>query len=60
MLLKIKIAVCVIYFLVLYLIAFFSAKGYYKDFPHFLGVEDTQWQAIFVMWIPVLVACLLK
>lgn len=52
--LKIKIAICLVWFLILYFIAFFSVRDYYKEFPHFLGVEDTQWLAIAILWCPIL------
>ena len=48
---KIKLAVLVIYFLILYLIAFINNKDY-KEPEDFLGVTDTQWTAIMVMWAP--------
>ena len=49
-----KIIVCVVYFIILYLNAFFSVRDYYKDFPHFLGVEAMQWVVIFLLWLPCL------
>lgn len=53
--LKAKIIFAVIYFLILYSFAWISARGYRED-DAILGVNRSQWLALFVMWIPVLVA----
>lgn len=45
--------VAVIYFLILYLIAFFSHKGY-KEEDDILLISRSQWGALFVMWLPIL------
>ena len=55
-----KIVIAIVYFLILYLIARISAKDYYKDFPHFLFVEYTQWEAIAIMYIPFAIAILMN
>ena len=51
---KYKIIVSVVYFVILYLIAYFSARGY-RDDDCVLGVNRSQWSALFMMWLPVLV-----
>ncbi len=43
-----------IYFLVLYLIAFFS-NLHYREKDDFLYVSRSQWRAIAVMWLPIIV-----
>lgn len=55
---KIKIIVAVVYFLVLYLIAVLASWNYKwgKDEPHFLGVSDRQWEALLILWLPMLLA----
>ena len=50
-----RITMEVIYFVILYLIAFFSARDIRED-DAILGVNRSQWSALFVMWIPSLVA----
>jgi hypothetical protein len=45
----------VLYFFVLYLIAFFS-NLHYRDKNDVLFISKSQWEAIFVLWLPILVA----
>lgn len=49
------IVVAIAYFLILYLIAFFCNRNY-REKDDFLFVSKSQWDAIVVMWIPVLFA----
>lgn len=43
-----------IYFLVLYLIAFFS-NLHYREEDDILFISRSQWRAIAVMWLPIIV-----
>lgn len=55
---SIRLLVAVVYFLILYLIAVASSwncKWGENEF-HFLGISDTQWKALFLLWLPVIVA----
>lgn len=53
--LKAKIIIAVIYFLILYSVAWIGARGHREDDAIF-GVNRRQWLFLFVMWTPVLVA----
>ena len=44
-----------LYFLILYLIAFFANKDYREDDDIF-WIAKSQWKAILVMWIPTIFA----
>jgi hypothetical protein len=48
-----------LYFLLLYLVAFFSNKNYRED-DDILWVSRSQWRAIFLMWIPTIFAWLVR
>ena len=48
-----KFFVSVVWFLILYLVAFFSSWNDKED-DAVLFVNRSQWQALFVMWLPVL------
>jgi hypothetical protein len=50
-----QIIIAAIYFLILYLIAFFS-NLHYRDKDDILFISKSQWSAIFVMWLPLLAA----
>lgn len=50
-----KFVIAIIVLLILYVIAFVSAKGYRED-DAILGVNRHQWRGILVMWISVLLA----
>ena len=52
--LKGKIFFAVVYFLILYVIAWRGARGYRED-DAILGVNRHQWVALFIMWIPILI-----
>jgi hypothetical protein len=47
--------VTIAYFLILYLVAFLSNR-HYREKDDFLFVSKSQWKAIMIMWLPVLVA----
>ena len=51
---KMAIVVVVVYFLILYLIASWNYK-WEKDEFHFLGISDTQWGAVFILWLPIVI-----
>lgn len=55
---KIKIIVAVVYFLILYLVAVAASWNYKweEDKFHFLGISDKQWEAVFLLWLPLIVA----
>ena len=48
-----------IYFMFLYLIAFFSNKNHRKD-DDILWVSRSQWEGILLMWIPTIFAWLVR
>jgi hypothetical protein len=48
------IVVSIVYFFVLYLIAFFS-NLHYREEDDILFIHKSQWKAILVMWLPILV-----
>ena len=54
---KMAIVVAAVYFLLLYLIALIASWNYKweKDEFHFLGISDTQWGAVFVLWLPIII-----
>ena len=54
---KMAIVVAVVYFLLLYLIALAASWNYKweKDEFHFLGISDTQWGVVFVLWLPIII-----
>ena len=54
---KMAIVVAVVYFLILYLIALIASWNYKweKDEFHFLGISDTQWGAVFILWLPIVI-----
>ena len=54
MAIKIKVIFCIGYFLMLYIIAFFSNLHYRED-DDVLWIGRNQWKALLVMWIPSLV-----
>ena len=51
---KYFLIMAVVYFIILYLVAFFSHRGYRED-DDILWVSRSQWAAIFVIWLPILV-----
>ena len=51
---KIEIAFIAIYFLVLYLIAYFANRDYREE-DDILFIARSQWHGIFVLWLPSLV-----
>ena len=55
---KIKIIVAVVYFLILYLVAVAASWNYKweEDEFHFLGASGTQWEAVFLLWLPIIAA----
>lgn len=54
---KIDLVIIIIYFLVLYLIAYFANRDYRED-DDILFVARSQWRGILVMWMPSLVILL--
>ncbi len=50
---KYKIIVSVVWFILLYLIALISARGMREE-DTVLGVSNSQWHAIVGLWLPVL------
>lgn len=54
---SIKIIIAVAYFLLLYLIAVAASWNckWGEDEFHFLGISDTQWRALLIIWFPVLI-----
>jgi hypothetical protein len=48
---KYKISVVAIYFLILYILAFISARDIRED-DAILGVNRSQWKALFLLWLP--------
>ena len=52
-----KWIVCIeiIYFMILYIVAFFSNKDYRQD-DDVLWISKRQWKAIFIMWFPSIIA----
>ena len=50
---KVKVILAVAYFIALYVIAF-SANRNYREKSDFLFVSRSQWKAIFVMCVPLL------
>lgn len=51
---KTKLIVCLIYFVILYIIAFFS-NFRYREPDDILWVSRSQWRALLVMWLPSLI-----
>ncbi len=56
-----KWIVCIeiIYFMILYIVAFFSNKDYRQD-DDVLWISKRQWKAIFIMWFPSIIAWILR
>lgn len=54
MTIKITLVFIVVYFLVLYLIAYFANRDYREE-DDILFVSRRQWRAIFTMWLPSLI-----
>lgn len=52
--LKTKLIVCLVYFVFLYIIAFFSNLKYRED-DDILWISRSQWKGILYMWLPVLI-----
>lgn len=51
---KTKLIVCLIYFVILYIIAFYSNFKNRED-DDILWVSKSQWRALLVMWLPSLI-----
>lgn len=51
---KTNLILCFIYFVILYIIAFCSNFKYRED-DDILWVSRSQWRALLVMWLPVLI-----
>lgn len=51
---KTKLIVCLIYFVILYIIAFCS-NFRYREPDDVLWISKNQWRALLVMWSPVLI-----
>jgi hypothetical protein len=51
---KIALVFIIIYFLILYLIAYFANRGYREE-DDILFVSRTQWHAILTLWLPSLI-----
>lgn len=49
-----EVAVIVGYFLILYVIAFICNQ-HYRSENDILWVSRTQWKALFVLWLPVII-----
>lgn len=50
---KYKIMLCVMYFIILYVIAWISTRDIKED-DVILGLNKSQWRALLILWIPVL------
>lgn len=48
---KTKIIVCLVYFVILYIIAFYSNFKNRED-DDILWISRSQWRALLVMWLP--------
>lgn len=48
-----------VYFLILYFIAFFGHR-HYREEDDFLFISPSQWEAVIILWLPVLVALVKK
>ncbi len=51
---KAKLILCLVYFVILYIIAFCSNFKYRED-DDILWVSRSQWRALLVMWLPSLI-----
>lgn len=52
---KTFLIVAVVYFLILYFVAFLSNRNN-RDSDDVLWISRSQWEAIFVMWLPIIAA----
>lgn len=56
---KAALVIIIGYFLVLYLVAYFANRDYREE-DDILFVSRSQWRAILIMWLPAILAMLLK
>ena len=54
-----KICISLVLLLILYLAAFYSNR-HYRDDDDILWISKNQWNAIFVMWTPFLIAIIIR
>ena len=50
---KAKLIVCLVYFVILYIVAYINHRGY-EDDEDVLGISKNQWFALLELWIPIL------